>query len=90
MFNAEFLHVKDKCTFEVLAESFSLVKKSIKIISEIIHDLDLKDAKFNRTETAGIAMVLDGMIKRESSDQGRMNSAFILFDDLYESLKRSK
>jgi len=87
MFEAEFTHVGDKCSFEVLAESFGLEQKAIRAISEVIHDLDLKDTKFNRAETSGIGMVIRGIIKSESTDSGRMEKGFILFDDLYESFQ---
>jgi hypothetical protein len=87
MFEAEFTHVGDKCTFEVLNESFGLNDKAVTTIAEIIHDLDLKDSKFNRPETSGIGMVIRGLVKNESSDAERMKKGFALFDDLYESFK---
>jgi hypothetical protein len=89
MFEAEFTHVGDKCTFEVLAESFLLTKAPILIIAEIIHDLDLKDTKFNRLETPGIGMVLESIIASESDDFKRMEKTKDLFDNLYKTFKSS-
>lgn len=85
MFDAEFTHVGDKCTFEVLVEAFSLKEKSIRFLAEIIHDLDLKDTKFNRPETAGIGAVLKALIGSEASDEERFKKALELFDGLKES-----
>ena len=90
MFAAEFTHVGDKCTFEVLVESFGLLDKRVGIISEIIHDLDLKDTKFNRAETAGIGLVISGIANSEKTDQGRIGKAKALFDDLFASLRSTR
>lgn len=87
MFNGEFTHVGDKCTFEVLGESFSILLKGIKVISEIIHDLDLKDTKYNRPETSGIGIVLKGIIANEKKDLGRIKKANVLFDELFGTLQ---
>jgi hypothetical protein len=87
MFEGEFTHVGDKCTFEVLVESFSLSEKSVNAIAEIIHDLDLKDTKFNRPETSGIGMVLQGIVKSELSDDGRIKKASSMFADLNKSFQ---
>lgn len=89
MFDAEFTHVGDKCTFEVLVESFSLTKTPISIIAEIIHDLDLKDTKFNRLETPGIGMVLESIIASENDDFKRIEKTKVLFDNLFKTFKNS-
>jgi hypothetical protein len=87
MFAAEFTHVGDKCTFEVLIESFGLTDHRIALIAEIIHDLDLKDTKFNRPETIGIGMVIGSIAASEATDKGRVKKASALFDDLLLSFK---
>ena len=90
MFNGEFTHIGDKCSFEVLAESFRIKDQTVSIIAEIIHDLDLKDTKFNRPETAGIGMVISSIISSEESDERRLKKGKILFDDLYRAIRPSK
>lgn len=87
MFEGEFTHIGDNCTFEVLADSFSLTGNAIRAIAEIIHDLDLKDTKFNRPETSGIGLVIKGIVNSEKTDEGRLKKGFDLFDDLEQSLK---
>src|SRR5207302_3286041 len=54
MFQAEFTHEGDKCTFEVLLDRGALNDAALRAIAEIIHDIDLKDGKFGRAEVAGI------------------------------------
>jgi hypothetical protein len=90
MFDGEFTHVGDKCTFEVLVESFSIADKGLIAIAQNIHDLDLKDTKYNRPETSGIGLLLRGIVKSEATDEGRMKKAFNLFDDLYQSFINQK
>ena len=54
MFDAEFTHVGDRCTFEVLLASAALEDSALEAIAEIVHDIDLKDEKFGRAEVDGI------------------------------------
>lgn len=86
MFKAEFGHIGDKCTFEVLREAFLLKPKSLELVAEIIHDLDLKDTKFNRAETAGIGLVLSGISEEKIDDRERVEKAKVLFDNLLNGL----
>ena len=55
MFKAEFTHEGDRCSFEVLLERIGLNDPALVSIAEIVHDIDLKDSKFGREQTAGIA-----------------------------------
>lgn len=48
MFDAEFTHIGDRCTFEVLMLAAVLNDPALQAIAEIVHDIDLKDAKFGR------------------------------------------
>src|SRR5262249_21959735 len=50
MFDAEFTHVGDSCTFEVLLERMGLDEPALKAIGEVVHDIDLKDEKFGRPQ----------------------------------------
>ena len=64
MFEAEFTHEGDSCTFEVLLERGGLNDPALRAIAEIVHDIDLKDDKFGRTEVAGIRTLIDGIASR--------------------------
>src|SRR5436190_16511627 len=46
MFEAEFTHEGDKCTFEALLQRADLKEPALRAIAEIIHDFDLMDDKF--------------------------------------------
>jgi hypothetical protein len=87
MFEAEFTHEGDLCTFEVLIERFGLDDPALRPIAEIVHDIDLKDAKFGRPETAGIDHVITGIARTHTEDAARLERAAALFNDLYEYFK---
>src|SRR5690349_17856540 len=46
MFEAEFTHEGDRCSFEVMLERFGLRDPALAAIAELVHDIDLKDAKY--------------------------------------------
>ena len=46
MYDAEFSHEGDQCTFEVLCSRFELSEPGLSAIAEVVHDIDLKDGKF--------------------------------------------
>lgn len=86
MAKADFTHEGDRCTFEVLLDRFALVDPALAAIGRIIHDLDLKDAKFRDDETAGIAAVLAGIEALQADDDQRVRSASLLLDALHRAL----
>jgi hypothetical protein len=89
MYQAEFTHEGDQCTFEVLLNRLELKDAALAAIAEIIHDLDLKDQKYGRMETAGVQQLLAGIVGSQPSDDARIERATNLFDDLYHALERA-
>lgn len=86
MYNGEFTHVGDRCTFEILLVHFGLDDPALQSIAEIVHDIDVKDDKFNRTEASGIAAVLRGITVGVPRDADRIERAGLVFDGLYDQL----
>lgn len=86
MFDGEYTHRGDHCTFETLVGHFALHDPALRALAEIIHDIDVKDAKYERAETAGVAAFIDGLVRSETNDDVRLERGFVLFDSLYESL----
>ncbi len=87
MFEGEFTHEGESCSFEVLMERFGLCEPPLRAIAGIVHDLDLKDAKFGRPETAGIAALIEGIGVRHPGNAQRMAEGLIIFDALYARLR---
>ena len=90
MFEAEFTHEGDRCTLEVLIERTGLNEPAVGRIAEIVHDIDLKDSKFGRTETAGIEQLIAGIAMAHRDDEIRLMRASAVFDDLYQFFKRKR
>jgi hypothetical protein len=90
MVGGDFTHEEDRCTLETLVGRVGLPDKGVRAIAEIVHDLDLKDAKYGRPETAGVRMLLDGLMARTDSDEERIERALVIFDDLHEALGSRK
>jgi hypothetical protein len=88
MVGGDFTHEEDRCTFETLIGRVGLPDKGVRAIAEIVHDLDLKDAKYGRDEAAGVRMMLDGLMARTENDDERIERALVIFDDLHEALGR--
>lgn len=90
MFNAEFTHEGDLCTFEALIKRLGLDDMALTSIAEIVHDIDLKDSKYNCPETAGITALVSGLAASRADDNERMERGGMIFDQLYTHFKRHK
>jgi hypothetical protein len=90
MFDAEYTHEGDCCTLEVLLERFALQDAALRPIAEIVHDIDLKDSKFGRPETAGVSQLIAGIALNHNEDEQRLERGFALFDDLLECFRRKR
>jgi len=90
MFEAEYTHAGDRCTFEVLLDRFALGDPALATIGEMVHDIDLKDEKYGRAETAGVAAVLEGIAATTRDDAARLERGAALFDLLYATLRSSQ
>jgi hypothetical protein len=91
MFEAEFTHEGDRCTFEVLLERCGLEGDgALRAIAEIVHDIDLKDEKFDREEAPGIARLIAGIAMANKEDEERIRRGSATFDDLYEYYRKKR
>jgi hypothetical protein len=88
MFEGEFTHRGDRCTFEVLVGEVLRAQAragdpALAAIGEIIHDIDLKDGKYGREETAGIRNLIAGIAAPHNDDEQRLARGAAVLDDLY-------
>ena len=90
MFEAEYSHEGDRCTFEVLVQRFGLDDPALRAIAEIVHDLDMKDGKYGRPEGAGIDRLIVGLCATVTEDDARLAQGTPIFASLYESFRRDK
>ena len=90
MFDAEFTHEGDLCTFEVLLRAFDLGDAALQAVAEVVHDIDLKEAKFDREETKGFDHLIAGLAWNCADDDARLAQGMIVFDALYTYFLRRK
>lgn len=90
MFEGEFTHDGDLCTFETLCRHFALRDPALKTISEMVHDIDCKDDKYSLDETPGLQLVLDGITRANAADEDRLARGAELFDELYAQLRKGR
>jgi hypothetical protein len=88
MFEVEFSHHADACTFETFIERFSIRDRAVLRIAELIHDADLEDEKFHRIEGFGVEQIFKGWAKQGLTDQQILDKGFQCFDALYAQFKR--
>jgi hypothetical protein len=87
MYDAEFTHEGESCTFETLIRRFGLTDDTgLRSLAEIVHDIDLKDNKFNRTEAAGMNSIIRGLGEVLQDDRKLVQQTLPLFEGLYRLL----
>lgn len=87
MVEAEYTHLGELCTFEVLVQAFAREEPALQQLAKIIHDIDLKDDAFGLAETPGIKALFDGIVSAESDDSGRVARASAMLDELFAFFK---
>lgn len=90
MFEGEITHEGDRCSFEVLLTRIGINDAALLAISEIVHDIDLKDSKFGREETTGIASLIAGVCAANPEDEQRIAQGAVVFDNLYQYFRSKR
>jgi hypothetical protein len=90
MFEGEFTHDGDRCTFEVLLAHAGLSEPALEAIGQIVHDIDLKEDKYQRPETGGIAAQIAGIAALHASDEARLEDGCRVFEVTYAGLRATK
>jgi hypothetical protein len=86
MYQAEYTHEGDRCTFETLLTRFELGDPALHALAEIVHDIDYKEAKYDRPETAGVESILRGLVNAHAADADRITQGSAILDVLYAQL----
>jgi hypothetical protein len=89
MFDGEYTHEGDRCTFETLLARFRLRHRGLAAIGQIVHDLDCKDDKFGRPEGAGVAAMIRAIALATDDDEERVSRGTALLDDLHRHFAAS-
>ena len=90
MAEGEITHEGDRCSFEVLLGRAGLTDPALQEIAEIVHDIDLKDAKYGREEATGIAYLIAGVAMGSKDDEQRIAQGSPVFDNLYQYFRKKR
>ena len=85
---ADFGHQGEDCTFETLLKRSGLRDRRLQAMAEIVHEADLHDGKFARTETSGVDLALRGLATTIHEDHELLDRGMGVFDGLYAAIKR--
>jgi hypothetical protein len=89
MYQGEFTHEGERCTFETLLAHFGLADPALRALGEIVHDVDCKDEKYGRPEAAGIASLIGGLVLAYPDDAERLERGAAVFEGLYAYISSS-
>jgi hypothetical protein len=84
MLQAEYTHDGDLCSFEVMVRRFGLNQRLFAPLAEMVHDIDLKDQKYARPETAGIQAIFTSIVTAHPTDEDRIEIGGKILDDLFD------
>jgi len=88
MFNAGgFGHIGNDCTFETLLKSFGIKDSRLKLLAEAVHDADLADERFGRSEALGIDRTLDGWNKQGLSNEEVLRKGMEMIEGLFNGIR---
>jgi hypothetical protein len=83
LFEGDFTHDGDRCTFEVLRARFGLGERRLDDLAELVHDLDLKDGRFGRAEAPVLGALVEGLRQLHVRDEALLEHGITLFEALY-------
>jgi hypothetical protein len=88
MYGVGFGHEGDRCTYETLVTRFAIDDAAVRRLGEVVHDLDLKDAKFGTAEAATLGAAIDGLQLSCVDDHQLLEQGIILFEAMYRSFSQ--
>ena len=87
MFEGEYGHEGERCTFETLLARFGLDDVALRKVGEVVHDLDCKESRFGHPEAAGVGAMVQGIAAAHERDEDRLQAGLPLFEALYQSFR---
>jgi hypothetical protein len=85
MYTGDFGHHGELCTFETLAARFALRDPAVASIAQIVHDLDMKEARYNRPEAAAVGRLVEGLRQMHKDDGALLEQGIAMFEALSRS-----
>jgi hypothetical protein len=90
MYVGEFSHHGTFCTFETIAQRFSIVDPAVIRIGHIVHDLDMKEQRFAPPEAPAVARMVEGLQELYADDQTLLQHGIGMFEALFRSFSATE
>jgi hypothetical protein len=85
MYGVEFGHRDSHCTLETLVERFGVVDSATVRLSQVVHDLDMKDERYGMPECAAMGRIVNGLRQLYADDDRLLAQGIVLMDALHRS-----
>ena len=89
MYVGEFSHQGSLCTFETLAERFAVADPAVARLGQIVHDLDMKEARYTPPEAPAVGRMVEGLRQLHADDQTLLEQGIAMFEALARSFDAS-
>lgn len=86
MFGVPLSHEGNSCTFETLLRRFAIGGQALARIGQIVHNLDLKDERFDVPEAIAVGRLVEGLRQIHPNDHKLLEQGMEIFEALYRSL----
>ena len=90
MYTGDFSHQGPLCTFEVLVRRFGLADPALVSIGQIVHDLDMKETRYNLAETAAVGRMVEGFRQAYADDATLLEHGMAMFEALSHSFGKTQ
>lgn len=86
MYGVEFSHEGNACTFETLLKRFGMKGSALGRIGQIVHNLDLKDERYDVPEALAVGRLVEGLRQIHADDHQLLEHGMEIFEALCRSL----
>jgi hypothetical protein len=90
MFGGTFTHRGQQCTFETLCAHFGIDDPAVVRLSQVVHDIDLKDSHFGALEAPTVAAAIEGLQMACADDHALLEQGIGLFEALFRSFSQQR
>lgn len=88
MFSAAgFGHVGNDCTLETLVRNFAIKDSRLRLVAQAVHDADLEDERFGRSEALGIHRILEGWNRKGLTNEEVLRRGMEMIEGLYRGIR---
>jgi len=81
-----FSHSGNVCTFETMIRAFDLKGPGLSLLSEIVHEIDLREERYFHPEITGVDAILQGWLQLDLADAEIEKHGIALFEGLIATL----